>query len=122
MITAATKAQALTIKVHVAREFRVTIQQIDGRDRHKNIAQARQVAMFLARELLQSLPLYAGNPQGPISFPDIATVFKREEHVSGLYCVRTVVARCKASTEFKARVDKLRAAIVAHFAAKPVLA
>ena len=66
------------IKRLVCEKFGVEINQIEGSSRKKQIALARQVAMYLARKF------------GNFSFPKIASAFNRDDHTTVMHAVNKV--------------------------------
>lgn len=79
--TEGTSGHALTpdeIIDTVALHFGVTPRDITGAKRQQNIVQARQVAMFLCRELLGS------------SFPALGRIFGGKDHSTAMYAVKKV--------------------------------
>lgn len=66
------------IKELVCKKFDVTIEQIESSSRKKQIALARQVAMYLARKV------------GNYSFPKIAAAFNRNDHTTVMHAVSKI--------------------------------
>lgn len=66
------------IKRLVCEKFGVEIEQIEGSSRKKQIALARQVAMYLARKF------------GNFSFPKIASAFNRDDHTTVMHAVNKI--------------------------------
>ncbi len=66
------------IKRLVCEAFGVTVEQVESSSRKKQIALARQVAMYLARKL------------GNFSFPKIAASFNRNDHTTVMHAVNKV--------------------------------
>jgi len=73
----------------VAEHFRIDEKEIKGAKRHHDIVRARQIAMFLCRELLGS------------SFPSLGRVFGGKDHSTVLYAVNKVKKMQKVSKEMK---------------------
>lgn len=67
-----------TVIAVVAEHLGVNPKEITGARRHQNIAQARQVAMFLCRSLLG------------LSFPSLGRVFGGKDHSTVLYSVKKI--------------------------------
>ena len=67
-----------------------------GKGRQKNIAQARQLAMYLARELTDS------------SLVNIGLHFAGRDHTTVIHACRKVEEMMGNSTQYQARVDQLR--------------
>jgi chromosomal replication initiator protein len=66
------------IKAEVARYYGIKVTQLDGKRREKRIAQARHIAMYLARELTTS------------SFPTIGQAFGQRDHATVMHACRKV--------------------------------
>lgn len=67
-----------TIQVRVASHFGCTVAELRGHRRHRTLARARAVAMYLSRELTRS------------SFPEIGQRFGGKDHSSVMYACRRV--------------------------------
>ena len=72
----------------VAHYFDVRVQEMRGKSRQAEITQARQVAMFLSRELTGK------------SLPTIAAAFEKT-HPTVLHSIRTIERKVKESDEFR---------------------
>lgn len=79
----------------VAEEWGVTIEAIHSRDRHSDVAMARQVAMVLTRECFKS------------SLSEVGRMFSRD-HGTVLHAERAVRAACETTQSIARRVDRLR--------------
>lgn len=66
------------IKREVARQYEVTVQQMEGGSREKRISQARHIAIYLTRELTQS------------SFPLIGQAFGRRDHTTIMHAYHKI--------------------------------
>jgi len=84
-----------SIQKTVAKEFHVPESAMVSKRRTAEIALARQVAMYLAREL-------AG-----LSLKQIGMRFGGRDHTTVLHAIQKVEAMMKADDEFRARVDRL---------------
>lgn len=62
----------------------------------KRMAEARQVAMFLVREIIQ------------LSYPDIARAFNRRDHTTIIHAHETILGRVATEATFAADVKALR--------------
>nr|WP_155934049.1 DnaA/Hda family protein [Pseudodesulfovibrio alkaliphilus] len=62
----------------VCEHFNVNIKELTGTKRHQNIAQARQVAMFLCRQMLNT------------SYPALGRAFGGKDHSTVLYSVKKI--------------------------------
>jgi chromosomal replication initiator protein len=75
------------IKKLVCEVFDVKIEDMEGASRKKQIALARQVAMYLARKV------------GNFSFPKIASAFNRNDHTTVMHAVSKVEELRETSSE-----------------------
>ncbi|HEU4544387.1 MAG TPA: helix-turn-helix domain-containing protein [Jiangellaceae bacterium] len=87
----------------VAAHYGITRDELLSRDRHKSIAEARQVAMWLCRELLG------------MSYPELGRAFGNRDHTTCIAGVRRI-ARAKGTTlvsrtELRAECALLRRAL-----------
>lgn len=94
-------ASPLEIIQLVAQSYAIAADDITGKDKHKNIAEARQVTCFLIRMLTK------------LSFPEIGRVL-RKDHTSVMVCVKKCTARRAKDMAFCAFTDKLLAAVDAR--------
>ena len=87
----------------VARAFRLGVGEMLSRARHNRVACARQVAMYLCREL-------AGGPAGhrrrAASFPRIGRAFARD-HTSVIHACNVVARRRIAEAGFARLLDTI---------------
>ena len=88
----------------VARAFRLDIGEMLSRARHNRVASARQVAMYLCREL-------AGGRAGrgrstAVSFPRIGKAFARD-HTSVIHACNVVARRRVAEAGFARLLDTI---------------
>ena len=66
------------IKAEIASQYRVSVAELEGENREKRVSQARQIAIYLARELTQS------------SFPQIGKEFGGRDHSTVIHAYRRV--------------------------------
>lgn len=85
----------------VAQSYSLAPQQIVGKDKHKNVAEARQVACWLLRTRTK------------LSYPECGRVV-RKDHSSVMTCVKKCVARRAKEPSFEAFTDALAAAVEAR--------
>lgn len=85
----------------VAQSYSLAPQQITGKDKHKNVAEARQVTCWLLRAMTR------------LSFNEIGRVI-RKDHTSVMVCVKKCVARRGKEPPFEAFTAKLAAAVEAR--------
>lgn len=87
------------IKKRVCEYFGVKVKELDSAKRVKSITRARQVAMFLAKELTDK------------SFPNIGAEFGGKDHTTVLYSVNKVKTYLETDESYKSDVDTLRASL-----------
>lgn len=80
----------------VAEHFGLKPQELKARKRTKGIAQPRQLAMFLARELTDH------------SLSDIGKQMGGKDHATVIYACKQIEKRCAADENFERMVDTLR--------------
>jgi chromosomal replication initiator protein len=80
----------------VAEHFGMKPQELKARKRTKGIAQPRQLAMFLARELTD------------LSLSDIGKQMGGKDHATVIYACKQIEKRCAADENFERMVDTLR--------------
>jgi chromosomal replication initiator protein len=79
-----------------AQEFDVTRDALLARDRHPKVAAARQVAMYLARELTEH------------SYPEIGRGVGGRNHTTVLHAVNRVSSTLRRDSDLQQAVDRLR--------------
>jgi chromosomal replication initiator protein len=84
------------IQREVARYYKVTVEALREDRRHKALAHARQVAMYLSRKLTKS------------SFPEIAARFNKD-HSTVISAVRKVERLRESDLDIKRELDELEA-------------
>lgn len=95
----------------VARVYHITRAELMAKDRHKSIAEARQVAMYLTRRLTH------------MSFPEIGIVFGNRDHTTVMSAFRKmsrtenpgVLARIAQVLTLAGATDPLRKTTAAAF-------
>ena len=80
----------------VATEFKVTLGELKGPRRHRNITVPRQIAMYLVRELTDE------------SLPQIGHLFGGRDHSTVINSLKRVGALRDANPEIRAQLDRLR--------------
>ena len=80
----------------VCEHFEVERKDLTGSRRHHNVVRARQVAMFLCRELV-------GN-----SYPALGRLFGNRDHSTALYAVKKIKQLQNAETEMKNLLSVLK--------------
>ncbi len=79
----------------VCSHFRLSNAELLSKDRHKSVAFARQVAMYLCRQRLKS------------SFPELGRAFGNRDHTTVMSAVRKVEQLAETDPEVKAHLDEL---------------
>lgn len=80
----------------VASRYNISIHDIVGKRRTQNIASARQVAMFLSRELTGC------------SYPELGAVFGGRDHSTVIHAVKVITEKMRKSAEFSDEIAQLR--------------
>ncbi|GAB2026041.1 chromosomal replication initiator protein DnaA [Lactovum odontotermitis] len=84
------------IKDEVARYYHLPVSDLTGPKRLKEIAFARQVAMYLIRELLGT------------SLPAIGNEFGKRDHTTVIYAVRVITDKMKSDNDTQRDIDNLK--------------
>jgi chromosomal replication initiator protein len=87
------------IQERVAEAFSISRAELVGTTRAATPVRARQVAIYLTRELTN------------LSLPQIGRVYGGRDHSTVLNSIRRTEARCKEDESLAARVESLRSAI-----------
>jgi chromosomal replication initiator protein len=93
----------LHIKEEVALHYQIPVQELDGASRKKEIAQARQVAIFLARELTE------------LSFPSIGREFGDRDHTTIMHGYSKIKLLLADTPLLSADISELREALEARY-------
>jgi len=80
----------------VAADFKVSLAELKGPRRHRNITVPRQIAMYLVRELTDE------------SLPQIGNLFGGRDHSTVINSLKRVGALSDANPEIRAQLDRLR--------------
>ncbi len=83
------------IKNKVCSKYNVTEEELDSKIRKREITEPRQIAMFLARELID------------ISLPKIGESFGKRDHTTVIHAINKIEKRMKSDAEFKAEIEKI---------------
>jgi len=83
------------IQKAVCSHFRLTSADLMSKDRHKSVAFARQVAMYLCRQRLKS------------SFPELGRAFGNRDHTTVMSAVRRVESLRKRDPEVAAHLEAI---------------
>lgn len=89
-----TPIDVAAILERVAERFDVTVDDLKGRDRHKQVTAARHVAMWAVR-------------QRKLSFPEIGRLFGNRDHTTVMNAVRKIDRECRASAAFERELREL---------------
>ena len=83
------------IQKAVCSHFRVTSAELLSKDRHRSVAFARQVAMYLCRQRLKS------------SFPELGRAFGNRDHTTVMSAVRKVESLRKTDPQVDAHLEAI---------------
>ncbi len=83
----------------VADHYTLKVSDLKAKDNSRRVAEPRQVAMFLCRELTDS------------SLPHIGKEFGGKHHTTVLHSVRKIEHLCKCNSKLKSAVDRLAESI-----------
>lgn len=100
------RPQRLTIqaiKEEVAAYYRVPVGELDGPSRKKEVAFARQIAIYLARELTES------------SFPALGKAFGGRDHTTAMHAYQKVQELLRDAPLLRAEIDELRGRLLAKY-------
>lgn len=81
--------------MEVSREWEVSPEEIKGRKRNSSIVTARQVAMYILRELTD------------MSLPEIGKPFGGKDHSTVHHSIRLIEERVQNESRLKARIDEV---------------
>ncbi|MCI2430155.1 chromosomal replication initiator protein DnaA [Candidatus Acetothermia bacterium] len=84
-----------TVKREIARHYQLRTEDLESESRERRVAQARQLAIYLARELTES------------SFPALGAAFGGRDHSTIMYAYRKAKALAE-SPLFRSEIDALR--------------
>ncbi len=90
------------IKAEVASQYRVSVGELEGENRRKQICQARQIAIYLARELTGS------------SFPQIGKEFGGRDHSTVIHSYKKV-KELEDIPLFHSELEELKSSLRAKF-------
>lgn len=93
----------LHIKEEVAAHYQIPLAELDGASRKKEIAQARQVAVYLARELTE------------LSFPSIGREFGDRDHTTIMHGYSKIKSLLADTPLLSADIAELREALEARY-------
>jgi chromosomal replication initiation ATPase DnaA len=88
----------------VARAFRLSIGEMLSRKRRHRLTRARQVAMYLSREMAGGG--WMGRRRHAASFPRIGIAFARD-HTSVIHACNVVALRRRADADFAQLLDRI---------------
>jgi hypothetical protein len=87
------------IKKVVAKEYRITLKDMDSPRRLSGLVMPRHIAMYL------------GKTETALSFPQIGRLFGDRDHTTAINAVRKIQAMISSSPEFSAEIQRLRESI-----------
>jgi chromosomal replication initiator protein len=96
--TAGTRAQSISvedIQRAVCHHFHLRSTDLTSKDRHKSVAFARHVAMYLCKQRLKC------------SFPELGRAFGNRDHTTVMSAVRKIEAQREADPEVRAHLEAL---------------
>ena len=91
----AKETNILRIKETVASAYNVTVEEIDSKKRSKNIVMPRQVAMYLARNLLDK------------SLPKIGEEFGNRDHTTVMHAIKKIEDEIEKDDMTRMRIEKI---------------
>lgn len=83
------RARVAEIKKTAAAAYGFPVSAIESRAKHAKLAEARHVAMWLCRRIVRTVQPFVEGLH-PISYPDIASLFKKDNHGTAMFAVRKV--------------------------------
>lgn len=100
------RPQKLTIqaiKEEVAAYYKVPLEELDGPSRRKEVAFARQIAIYLARELTDT------------SFPALGKAFGGRDHTTAMHAYQKVQELLRDAPLLRAEIDDLKGRLLAKY-------
>ena len=88
------------IKNTVCAKYNINVQDMDSSKRKKDIAHARQIAMYLCRELTG------------ISLPKIGEEFGNRDHTTVMHGINKITEEIQKDPEFKEEIEELKRSIM----------
>lgn len=99
--TSISDASIEDVMVAVCERFEVSMVDLRGKDRHKTIAVARHIAMYLCKHRLRISP----------SFPEVGRAFGNRDHTTVMSAVRKIEAQRLSDPQVRAHVAALERTI-----------
>lgn len=90
------------IKEEVARQYEISVTQLEGESREKQVSQARHIAIYLARELTQS------------SFPALGKAFGSRDHTTIMHAYQKIKELIQIPL-FRNEIDELKERLLSRF-------
>lgn len=100
--TAPGELDIAAIKTEIAAQYRVSVAELEGENRRKRVSQARQIAIYLARELTRS------------SFPQIGKEFGGRDHSTVIHAYKRV-KELEDVPLFQSELEELKSSLRAKF-------
>ena len=88
------------IKNTVCAKYNINVQDMDSSKRKKDIAHARQIAMYLSRELTG------------FSLPKIGTEFGNRDHTTVMHGINKITSEMEKDSSFKDEIEELKRSIM----------
>jgi len=102
----AARERVAEIKKATAAAYGFAVAALESRAKERRLAEARHVAMWLCRQLVKTVqPFREG--LFPISHPDIAQLFKFDNHNTSMFAVRKVDRMRAADPAFRLSTNDL---------------
>ena len=83
------------ILLEVSAEYDVSIDEITGQKRVAKISDARQIAMYIMREIT------------PMSLPEIGKQFENRDHATVHHAIKRVEDKIRSNPNLKLRIDDI---------------
>lgn len=90
----------LRIKEMVADSFKITVDDIDSKKRNKNIAFPRQIAMYIARDIMD------------VSLPNIGEEFGGRDHTTVMHAIKKISDEIEKNETTRIKIEKIKSDLV----------
>lgn len=94
------EVNVLRIKETVADAFNVSVEDIDSKKRDKKYAFPRQIAMYIAREIMD------------ISLPSIGEEFGNRDHSTVIHAIKKINDEIEKSETTKIKIEKIKSDLI----------
>ncbi len=92
-----------TVKDEVARRYNVSLEDMEGPSRKREVTQARQIAVYLSRELTQS------------SFPALGRAFGGRDHTTTMHSYQKVQELMRQMPLLRGEIEAMRDELLARY-------